>query len=55
MHIERMGELVLRMEHNNEVLGILQTRICGRMSKDFQQIVSGFLKPNDSDHPKFLH
>lgn len=50
-----MGELVLRMEHNNEVLTILQTRVSSRMGKDFQLTVTGFLKPNDLDqHVSFV-
>ncbi len=50
-----MRELVLRMEHNNEVLTILQTRVSSRMGKDFQLTVTGFLKPNDLDqHVSFV-
>jgi hypothetical protein len=47
--IERMGDLILRIEHNNEVIGIVQQRICNKMSKEFQQIIINFLKNVDMD------
>lgn len=50
----RVGELVLRMEHNNEIISIVQQRICGRMSKEFQNIITTFLRNVDMDTKPLL-
>lgn len=49
-----MGDLILRIEHNNEVIGIVQQRICGKMNKEFQQIIVNFLKNVDMDTKPLL-
>lgn len=43
----RMSEIYMRMQHNNEVIGIVQTRLCFKMQKQFQQIIVTFLKNVD--------
>jgi hypothetical protein len=48
-NVQRMGDLILRVEHNNEVISILQSRICSRMGKEFQVTIVSFLKHVDLD------
>lgn len=46
-----MSDIILRMEHNNEIIGIVQQRICSKMTKDFQQTIVNFLKNVDMEKP----
>lgn len=50
----RVGEVVLRLEHNNEIISIVQQRICGRMSKDFQNNILTFLRNVDIESKPLL-
>lgn len=37
------------MDHNNEIIGIVQGRLCNSMDKEFQKIIVTFLKNVDLD------
>lgn len=49
-----MGDLVLRIEHNNQVISRAQAKICGKMDKDFQYTIVSFLKNVDLDTKPLL-
>jgi hypothetical protein len=49
-----MGDLVLRMEHNNQVISKVHSRICARRSKEFQQTISSLLKNVDIETKPLL-
>ena len=41
------------MEHNNEIISIVQNRLCNSMDKDFQKTIVAFLKNVDLDSKSF--
>ena len=41
------------MEHNNEIISIVQGRLCNSMDKDFQKIIVAFLKNVDLNSKPF--
>lgn len=47
--LSRVSEIVLRMEQNNDVIGIVQSKLCSVMDKEFQKSVNTFLKYVDLD------
>lgn len=52
-NITRISDIVLRMEHNNEIISIVQGRLCNSMDKDFQKIIVAFLKSVDLNSKPF--
>jgi hypothetical protein len=43
----KLGELIIRMEQNNEIMGMVQNKLANKMDKQFQQNINHFLKRVD--------
>jgi len=42
------------MEHNNEIINIVQVKLCSQSHKEVQQIITGFLKSAVRENPNQL-
>ena len=42
--LSQVKDVILRMEHNNQLINIIQTKLNQRLNKDFQHCINKFLK-----------